>query len=397
MSEAPRGILSGIRVLDFSRMLSGPYCTMMLADHGAEVIKIESPEGDTSRSNGPWRADDEAHEWAGYFVSLNRNKKSVVLDLKTEAAKSTIRDLVRSSDVLVENFRPGVMERLGLGYEELAKLNPALVYATIRGFGDPRSGESPYVNWPSYDVVAQAMGGLMSMTGTDRDHPMKSGPGIGDVFAGMMLAFAIVSAVRHAERTGHGQFVDIAMYDAMLSLCERLVYLYDMEGKVAEPAGNGHPLLAPFGLFPASDGWVSIGVVDDAFWRELTRIMERADLLADQRLATKAGRRVHAQEVNDAVGAWTRQRSKVELGALLGGKLPFGPVNDARDIFNDPHVAVRGMIAEVAHAEADKKGWRIAANPIRFGATPAPAPFTPPRLGEHNHLLAMLARAKPAT
>ncbi|MEI8177934.1 CoA transferase, partial [Aestuariivirga sp.] len=309
----------------------------------------------------------------------------------------TIRDLVRSSDVLVENLRPGVMERLGLGYEELAKLNPALVYATIRGFGDPRSGESPYVNWPSYDVVAQAMGGLMSMTGTDRDHPLKSGPGIGDVFAGMMLAFAIVSAVRHAERTGHGQFVDIAMYDAMLSLCERLVYLYDMEGKVAEPAGNGHPLLAPFGLFPASDGWVSIGVVDDAFWRELTRIMERADLLADQRLATKAGRRVHAQEVNDAVGAWTRQRSKVELGALLGGKLPFGPVNDARDIFNDPHVAVRGMIAEVAHAEADKKGWRIAANPIRFGATPAPAPFTPPRLGEHNHLLAMLARAKPAT
>ena len=150
------------------------------------------------------------------------------------------------------------------------------------------------MNWPSYDVVAQAMGGLMSMTGADREHPMKTGPGIGDVFAGMMLAFAVVAAVRHAEKTGHGQFVDIAMYDAMLSLCERLVYLYDMEGKVAEPAGNGHPLLAPFGLFPASDGWVSIGVVDDAFWRELTRIMERHDLLADQRLSTKSGRRAHA-------------------------------------------------------------------------------------------------------
>jgi len=284
VAELPRGILSGIRVLDLSRMLSGPYCTMMLADHGAEVIKIEGPDGDTSRSNGPWRADDETRDWAGYFVSLNRSKKSMVLDLKTDEAKATIRTLVRSSHVLVENFRPGVMERLGLGYEELAQENPALVYAAIRGFGDPRSGESPYASWPSYDVVAQAMGGLMSMSGADRDNPMKTGPGIGDVFAGMMLAFAIVAAVRHAERTGEGQFVDIAMYDAMLSLCERLVYLYDMEGKVAEPAGNGHPLLAPFGLFPAADGWVSIGVVDDAFWRELARIMERPDLAAAPRL-----------------------------------------------------------------------------------------------------------------
>lgn len=396
MTEAPRGILSGIRVLDFSRMLSGPYCTMMLADHGAEVIKIESPEGDTSRSNGPWRADDEARDWAGYFVSLNRSKKSIVLDLKSAEAKAQIRALVRSSHVLVENFRPGVMERLGLGYEELATENPALVYATIRGFGDPRSGESPYAQWPSYDVVAQAMGGLMSMTGADRDHPMKTGPGIGDVFAGMMLAFAIVSAVRHAERTGAGQFVDIAMYDAMLSLCERMVYLYDMEGKVAEPAGNGHPLLAPFGLFPAADGWVSIGVVDDAFWRELARLMERPDLAADARLATKPGRRAHAPEVNAAVSAWTRRHSKAELAALLGGRLPFGPVNDARDIFADPHVAARSMIAEVPHCEPGRKGWRVAANPIRFGLTPAPAPSTPPRLGEHNRLFAA-PHAKPST
>lgn len=390
----PRGILSGIRVLDFSRMLSGPYCTMMLADHGAEVIKIESPEGDTSRSNGPYRADDPKQEWAGYFVSLNRNKKSIVLDLKSGEAKRQIHQLVRSSHVVVENFRPGVMERLGLGYEALAKENPALVYATIRGFGDPRSGESPYVNWPSYDVVAQAMGGLMSMTGADRDHPMKTGPGIGDVFAGMMLAFAIVSAVRHAERTGEGQFVDIAMYDAMLSLCERLVYLYDIEGRIAEPAGNGHPLLAPFGLFPAADGWVSIGVVDDGFWRELTRIMGRPDLHDDSSLATKAGRRARASDVNQAVSAWTSRHSKAELAVLLGGKLPFGPVNDARDIFSDPHVAVRGMIATVPHSQEGKAGWRVAANPIRFSATPGISPSAPPRLGEHNHLLAKPAYAK---
>ncbi len=396
MAEAPRGILAGIRVLDFSRMLSGPYCTMMLADHGADVIKVESPEGDTSRSNGPYRADDAAQEWAGYFVSLNRSKKSIVLDLREEEAKSTVRKLACSAHVLVENFRPGVMERLGLGYEDLARHNPALVYGAIRGFGDPRSGESPYAFWPSYDVVAQAMGGLMSMTGTDRDHPMKTGPGIGDVFAGMMMAFAILAAVRHAEQTGQGQFIDIGMYDAMLSLCERMVYLYDIEGRVAEPVGNGHPLLAPFGLFPAADGWVAIGVVDDAFWRELARLMARPELAGDPRFATKQARRSHAAEVNDIVTIWTSARSKAELASLLGGRLPFGPVNDASDIFSDPHVAARGMIAEVPHPEPGKPGWRVAANPIRFSATPAPPPTAPPRLGQHNDLPIPAAQAKTA-
>ena len=323
-------------------------------------------------------------EWAGYFVSLNRGKKSIVLDLKSAGAKERIVELVRGSQVLVENFRPGVMERLGLGYEQLAASNTALVYAAIRGFGDPRSGKSPYSDWPSYDVVAQAMGGLMSMTGPCRDNPMKTGPGIGDVFAGMMMSFAIVAGVRHAERTGKGQFIDIAMYDAMISLCERMVYQYDIEGKVAEPSGNSHPLLAPFGVFQANDGWVAIGVVDDPFWRVLARIMGRHDLLADQRFATKAGRRAFCEEINAAVTQWTLRHSKAELAQLLGGHLPFGPVNDARDIIGDPHVAVRGMIAEIPHADVGGRPWRVAANPIRFSRTPAIAPKPPPRLGEND-------------
>jgi len=387
MVERSEGILSGIRVLDFSRMLSGPYCTMMLADHGAEVIKVEGPEGDTSRTNGPYRADDLGHEWAGYFISLNRGKKSLMLDLKEAKAREAVRSLSRSCHVLVENFRPGVMERLGLGYEELAKENPALVYAAIRGFGDPRSGESPYANWPSYDVVAQAMGGLMGMTGEDRDHPMKTGPGIGDIFAGMMMAFAVIAAVRHAEKTGRGQFVDIAMYDAMVSLCERMVYLFDIEGRIAEPSGNSHPFLAPFGIFRAADGWISIGVVDDPFWRELVRIMAKPELLADRRLATKDGRRRHAAEVNALVTAWTSVRSKAELSALLGGKLPFGPVNNAADIMTDPHVTARAMVATVPHADENHAPWRVAANPIRFGLTPGVPLATPPRLGEHNWMV----------
>ena len=282
------GILAGIRVLDLTRMLSGPYCTMMLADHGAEVIKIESTAGDTSRGNGPWREDDPQREWAGYFVSLNRSKRSVSLDLKTDEGKAAFRALAATADVVVENFRPGVMERLGLSYESLSEANPALVYAAIRGFGDPRGGKSPYSDWPAYDVVAQAMGGLMAITGPDAATPTKVGPGVGDIFSGLMMAFGIMAALRHAEARGEGQFVDLAMYDAVLSLCERAVYLHDMTGDVPGPEGNGHPFLAPFGLFPASDGSVAVGIVDDAFWGKLARAMDRPELADDPRFSARA-------------------------------------------------------------------------------------------------------------
>ena len=386
------GILSGVRVLDLSRMLSGPYATMMMADHGAEVIKIEDAQGDTSRANGPFRDDDPGHDWAGYFVSLNRSKKSLVLDLKSDSGKETLRRLVRSADVLVENFRPGVMERLGLSYESLAEINPRLVYAAIRGFGDPRTGESPYANWPAYDVVAQAMGGLVSVTGPDTEHPIKAGPGIGDIFAGMVAAFGILAALRAAEATGRGQFLDVAMYDAMLSLCERLVYQHDIEGVVPEPEGNGHPLLAPFGLYRAKDGLVAIGVVDDAFWRILAEAMKRPELGADPAYATRAVRRENMAKVNRIVSDWTAQHSIAALTALLGGCIPYGPVNDIAAIFADPHVAARGMIATIPHPEPDKRPWRVAANPLRFAATPAPPPRAPPALGADQ----VLASVTPA-
>ncbi len=380
------GILAGLRVLDLSRMLSGPYATMMLADHGAEVIKVEDAHGDTSRANGPFRDDDPAHDWAGYFVSLNRSKKSIVLDLKSEAGKATLRQMVAHTDVLVENYRPGVMERLGLSYESLAQINPRLVYAAIRGFGDPRTGTSPYANWPAYDVVAQAMGGLISVTGPDRTHPTKTGPGIGDVFAGMVAAFGILAAVRNAEATGKGQFLDVAMYDAMLSLCERLVYQHDFDGTVPTPEGNGHPLLAPFGLFPASDGLVAIGVVDDAFWRVLAQVMGQGALGLDPAYATRAARRVNMTSVNAMVTGWTKGHSVAELTTLLGGRIPFGPVNDIKAIFADPHVAARGMIATIPHADPEKRPWRVAANPLRFANAPAPTPAAPSRLGADQAL-----------
>lgn len=379
-----RGILHGVRVLDLSRMLSGPYCTMMLADHGAEVIKIESSAGDTSRGNGPFRADDPDHDWAGYFVSLNRSKKSVALDLKTDSGVAAFRALAATADVVVENFRPGVMERLGLGYESLAELNPGLVYGAIRGFGDPRSGASPYADWPSYDVVAQAMGGIMSLTGPDGDTPTKVGPGVGDIFSGLMMAFGIIAALRQAESTGQGQFVDVAMYDAMISLCERAVYLHDFTGSVPGPEGNGHPFLAPFGLFPAADGAVALGIVDDAFWRALAGAMGRPDLAGDARFATRAARAQNAIELNALVADWTAQRPKADLAARLGGTVPFGPLNTVADIFADPHVAARGMLAQVPHPDPGAQPWTVVANPLRFSADPAPAPVTPPRIGQDS-------------
>ena len=380
------GILAGLRVLDLSRMLSGPYATMMLADHGAEVIKVEDAHGDTSRANGPFRDDDPGQDWAGYFVSLNRSKKSVVLDLKSESGKTTLRQMVAHADILVENYRPGVMERLGLPYESLAQINPRLVYAAIRGFGDPRTGASPYANWPAYDVVAQAMGGLISVTGPDAAHPTKTGPGIGDVFAGMVAAFGILAAVRSAEATGKGQFLDVAMYDAMLSLCERLVYQHDFDGTVPGPEGNGHPLLAPFGLYPARDGLVAIGVVDDTFWRILAEVMGQGALGTDPAYATRAARRVNMVAVNAMVTAWTATHNTAELTALLGGRIPFGPVNDIKAIFADPHVAARTMIATIPHAEPGKRPWRVAANPLRFANAPAAAPTAPSRLGADQAL-----------
>ena len=380
------GILAGVRVLDLSRMLSGPYATMMMADHGAEVIKIEDATGDTSRANGPFRADDPGHDWAGYFVSLNRSKKSLRVDLKSAEGKATLRNLVRTADVLVENFRPDVMERLGLSYESLAAINPRLVYAAIRGFGDPRTGESPYANWPAYDVVAQAMGGVISVTGPDLDHPTKVGPGIGDIFAGSLAAFGILAALREAEATGQGQFLDVAMYDAMLSLCERLVYQHDFDGTVPAPEGNGHPLLAPFGLYPAKDGMVAIGVVDDAFWRSLAQVMGRPELATDPAFTTRAARKVNMAQVNALVSDWTSGLTKGELTERLGGLIPFGPANDIAAIFADPHVASRGMIATIPHAESGKRPWRVAATPLRFAAHPAPAPLAPPRLDEHAAL-----------
>jgi len=378
------GALDGLKVVDLTQMLAGPFCTMLLADQGADVIKVEPPRGDSTRKMTPFPPEtgrDSAY--GGYFQSINRGKRSVVIDLKHERGLEVLARLIDGADVVVENFRVGVMERLGLGYEHLAERNPRLVYAAIRGFGDPRSGESPYHDWPAYDVIAQAMGGMMGITGPEADAPTKVGPGVGDTLPATLTAFGIVCAVHHAHRTGEGQFLDVAMYDAVLAFCERIVYQHSYTGDIPHPEGNGHPLLCPFGLFPVRDGWVALACPSDHFWATLAQAMGREDMAEDARYRTNNERVTHAEEVIATVTAWTREHTKESLKGVLGGRIPFGPVNDVADIYADPHVAARNMLVDVEQPGLERP-VTIANTPIRMLATPGGVRGRSPLLGEHT-------------
>jgi len=377
------GALSGTRVVDLTQMLAGPYCTMMLADQGAEVIKVEPVGGEATRQFGPFPADDTARHFGGYFQSTNRNKSSIGLDLKQPEGRDILIAMIRNADILVENFRAGVMDRLGLSYEVLARENPRLVYAAIRGFGDPRTGVSPHVDRPAFDVVAQAMGGAMGITGPDAETPLKIGPGVGDIFPAALAAFGILAAYHHAQRTGQGQFVDVAMYDGIVSLCERAIYQYSYTGLSPVPEGNQHPILCPFGVFPAADGQVTIGCPRDSFWAELVTIMGHPELARDPRFLTNNSRLAHRAETVAIVEGWTRSRTKTEISAALGTRVPFGPVNTAADIYADPHLAARGMLAVVEHP-GSANPVTIASTPVRMTLTQGGVQRRAPLAGEHT-------------
>lgn len=388
------GPLAPMRVLDLTAMLAGPYATMLLADLGAEVVKVEAPSGDATRRLGPFKAHGTGPGLGGYFQSVNRGKRSIVLDLKTPGGRDRFLGLVEHADVVVENYSAGVMERLGLAYETLAAVNPRLVYAAIRGFGDPRTGESPYVSWPAFDVVAQAMGGFLSVTGTSDGAPVKAGPGIGDIFPGALAALGVVAAVRHAEATGEGQFLDVAMYDAVLALSERIVYQYSYSGVAPTPQGNGHPLLCPFDIFATADGWVALAAPSDRHWRVIAEVIGRPDMGLDERYATNAARVRNSPEVRSVLGAWLAARSNREVVAALGGTVPIGPVNDVAAIFADPHTAIRRMLIEV-----DEPGSAgpvtIAGQAIKFARTPAEPSRSGPLLGEASAEEIAAAWARP--
>ena len=388
-ASRPFGALSDLRIIDLTQMLAGPYGTMMLADHGAEVIKVEPFGGDMTRGAGPYRADDAHKVLGGYFQSIDRNKLSVCLDLKTEAGRVALKMLVRDADALTENFRAGVMERLGLGYEVLREINPRLVYGALRGFGDQRTGESPYLDWPAFDVVAQAMGGIMAITGPDPSTPTKVGPGVGDIVPGMMLAFGVLSAVHHAKRTGQGQFVDVSMVDAVLAICERAIWQHSVQGLTPGPEGNHHPFLCPFGMFPAADGFITIAAQQDSFFQILCDSIGAQSIPADPRYADSKARSENRRALIDLLSTFTGRLTKAELVARLGGRIPFGPVMNIAEIERDPHFAARQMVVEVEQPGAAP--IRIAGVPIKMTATPGGVHARAPLLGEHTR--AQLKRA----
>ena len=377
------GALYDIKILDLTQMLSGPYATQMLADQGAEVIKIEPPRGDMIRPAGPFRADDDAKTHGAYFQSVNRNKRGICLDLKTEAGKDVLKRLVRDADVLVENFRAGVMEKLGLSYETLIAENPKLVYGALRGFGDPRTGDSPYTNWPAYDVTAQAMGGLIGITGADEDSPTKIGPGLGDIIPGMMLSFGILAALHHAQKTGQGQFVDVAMTDSILAVCERIVYQHSIDGSVPKPEGNFHPFLCPFGLYPAKDGWVTIAAPRDEFFEMLAKNLGADDLLEDPRFAGQLARIQNKDALNARLCELTKLHSKAALTEMLGGLLPYGPVMTMAELPDDPHIKSREMIVEIEQP-GSASPLSVAGVPVKMSETPGGVHARAPGKGEHG-------------
>ena len=381
--KTPRvGPLSDLRVLDLTQALAGPYCTMLLADLGADVIKVESARGEMTRFSGPFTDDDQERAFGGYFASLNRNKRSLVLDLKTPGGKEAVIRLAVKSDVLVENFAAGVMERLHLSYESLAERNPRLVYAAIRGFGDPRTGKSRYTHWPAYDIVAQAMGGLVGVTGTPETGGLRCGPSVGDIMPGTLAAVGILAAVHHARRTGEGQFLDVAMYDAVLSLCEHYVYLYSYGGENPGPLGNAHPFLCPFDVFDAKDGQIAIAAPTDKHWRILCDIIGRPELGKDERYARNEGRQKHAPEIRAIVRQWTSRRTREEIMDILSRHVAAGPVNTMEDIFADPHVAAREMLPEIEQVGA--RPVKLAGQPIKLTRTPSRIYHRAPVLGEHS-------------
>ncbi len=374
--------LKGLRVLDLSHVVAGPYCSMLLADAGAEVIKIERPGvGEMARSLGPFVTNARGEKASGTLLRLARNKKGLALDLRNPEGKRIFKELVKISDVVVENFVPGVMEKLELGYSVLKETNPKIIYASISGFGHEDLYPGPYVDRPSFNLIAQAMGGLMEITGDADGPPFECGASVGDVFPGLLTAFGILLALKIRETTGVGQHIDTSMYDAMISLNERAILNYYLTGVV--PSRGKEALLMPHGAFRTKDGYVAIAVFTNEQWAGLCRAMDREDLAADPSLKTGIERAKKGAFLRPIIEEWTSQRGKTEVTELLLAQgTPAGPVQNARDILECPHAKARKMIVEIDDPVAGK--IKMAGNPLKLSLVAEPPLNPPPLLGQHT-------------
>ena len=371
------GALSDIKVLDLTRVLAGPYATMVLADLGAEIIKIEQPEkGDDSRAYGPYKNGESA-----YFMSLNRNKESITLNLKTPEGKEILKELVKKVDVLVENFRPGTMEKLGLGYEVLKEINSRLIYASSTGYGQT----GPYSQRPAYDAVVQAMGGIMSITGQADGVPTRVGTSIGDIAAGLFCAIGILAALQERARSGLGQMVDVAMLDCQVAILENAISRYEFTGEIPRPIGNRHPSIVPFETFNTLSDPIMVAAGNDRLWATLCELME-LDIACDPRYATNPQRNEHYAELRPILAEKFMTKTAEEWQPMFDkAGIPSGPINTVDKVVKNEQVVAREMILEVEHPVAGTT--RVPGIPIKLSRTPGEIRMAAPVLGADTEKL----------
>jgi CoA:oxalate CoA-transferase len=377
------GPLSGVLVVDLTRVLAGPYCTMVLADLGARVIKVEEPgRGDDARAIGPFAGDQSA-----YFMSLNRGKESIALDLKNAEDRGIFERLLARADVLVENFRPGAMERLGYGWDELHSRFPRLIAAGTSGFGQT----GPYAERPAYDVVAQAMGGIMSITGQPGGVPTRVGTSIGDITAGLFTAIGIQAALVERQRSKTGQRVDVSLLDSQVAILENAIARYSVTGEVPGPIGSRHPSIAPFDAFATHDGFVVIAAGNDELFAKLCEAIGAPEWIEDERFRTNEQRTQNADALKALIETALSKRTTSEwLEVLQRAQLPCGPLNDIAQLFEDPQVASRNML--VSAADGAGGSLQMAGNPIKLSAheDPAARKAAPALDGDRRRILAEL-------
>ncbi len=366
------GPLDGLRVLDLTRVLAGPYATQSLGDLGAEVLKIEPPQGDDTRNFPPF-VGRESH----YFLALNRGKKSVVIDLKQEEGRELLLRLAEKSDVLIENYRPGVMDRLGLGYEALSALNPRLVYCSISGFGQT----GPLRDKPSFDIVTQALSGVLSVNGEAGMPPVKLGLPMGDMVGGVYGPIAILSALYERNLTGRGRLIDISLHDGLIGMLGYLAQLVFVTGEDPEPVGSMHPTIVPYGSFPAADGQVIVAVLTGGFWDKLCQALGRPELAADPRFDTLAARRENREVLNALIADITRTRSVAEWERRLEEHdVPYAPILGVGAALSQPQTLAREMVVTAEHRDVGE--IRMTGRPVKFPGAPQPALAAPPVLGQ---------------
>ncbi|POR04784.1 carnitine dehydratase [Alkalispirochaeta sphaeroplastigenens] len=368
--------LAGLKVLDMTRVLAGPYATMILSDLGAEVLKVEMPgTGDDSRHFGPFKNGRSL-----YFLSINRGKHSMTLNLKSNEGKDILRKLVARYDMLVENFRPGVMEKLGLGYEELKKINPGLIYAAASGYG--HSG--PESKKPAYDILAQAEGGLMGITGWPGGAPVRVGCSIGDITAGLFASIGILAALHQRNATGLGQKIDVAMLDCQVAILENALARYQATGENPEPLGNRHPTITPFQAYQARDDWFVVAMGNDNLWKTFCTATGRMDLAEDPRFATNPARTENLDELNALMEPLMAERTVQEWSDLLSeAGIPHAPINKVEHIMESPQILARKMLATVEDSLAGTV--QVAGNPVKMSGFEDSTERPPlPELGEHT-------------